>query len=59
MTDKKEALQDKPADQQVPASATSVAELAAALQRNFDEIMKGRKSQALAAALRAHGKAQS
>lgn len=58
MESKKEVLQDKPTDQQVPPSATSVAELAAALQRNFDELMKGKKGHALAAALRAHGKVQ-
>lgn len=50
-------LQDtKPADQQVPPSAASVAEMAQQLQAQFDAMMRGHKAKAMAAVLRNWGK---
>ena len=55
MSDKQKP-EEKPADQQVPPSAASVAEMAQQLQAQFDAIMRGQKNKALANALRNWGK---
>lgn len=55
MTDKKPTEQ-VPADQQVPPSAASVAEMAQQLQAQFDAMMRGHKAKTMAALLRNWGK---
>ena len=51
MTDKK-TEQQLPPDQQLPPTALQQAEQLAALQQQFDALVRGQKTKALAAALR-------
>lgn len=55
MTDKK-TTEQAPADQQVPPSAASSAEMFEQLKAQFDALMRGHKGKALAGALRTWGK---
>lgn len=51
--EEKKPQDTKPADQQVPPSAASVAEMAQQLQAQMDALTRAQKSKAMAAYLRA------